>query len=186
MLWHTADDDDRLGGMTVVDRVREDTKSVLVLNVTYEPLSVIRVSRAVTLLMLDKAETIEGTGSLFSSMNEMIEVPSVIRLNHMINAPRQRPVPLSRKALFGRDSFTCQYCGDRPQKLEVEHVIPRSKGGKNIWENVVTACRLCNGRKADRTPDEAGMMLRRKPFAPTRLAMIASRGIESWTKYLAQ
>lgn len=168
-------------------------KNVLVLNATYEPLSVISTERAVTLIMLDRAYTVEGTGALFSSMDEMVEVPSVIRLNQMVHAPRQLTVPLSRRALFARDNNECQYCGVKggviqndgtKLALEVEHVKPRSKGGRNVWENVVAACRSCNGFKADRTPEEAGMVLRRKPFAPTRRAMIASRGNPSWEKYL--
>lgn len=174
-------------------------KNVLVLNVTFEALSVVSTERAVTLLMLDRAVVVEGTGDLFSSQNEMVEVPSVIRLLNMVHAPRQMVIPLSRRALFARDGQRCQYChveagtlvwdkhvSDYVKvKLEVEHVKPRSKGGKNVWENVVAACRECNGFKADRTPEEAGMVLLRKPFAPTRRAMMATRGDETWAKYLS-
>lgn len=162
-------------------------KNVLVLNATYEPLGVVSTERAVTLLMLEKADTVEGTGDLFSSMNEMVERPSVIKMRYMVDAPRKLTVPLSRRALFARDDQRCQYCGIEGGKglsLEVEHVIPRSRGGRNVWENVVAACRACNGRKADRTPDEAGMVLRRKPFAPTRRMMIGTRGNDTWSKYL--
>lgn len=161
-----------------------EPKTVLVLNASYEPLSVIRKSRAITLLLFGRAQILETTGDTFSSQEEIIEVPSVIRLFDMVDAKRERMVPLSRRALFARDNHTCQYCGATPSKLEVEHVLPRSRGGKNVWENVVTACRDCNGRKADRTPEEAGMVLKRKPFAPTHRAMIATRGDESWNEYL--
>lgn len=175
-----------------------DPKRVLVLNASYEPLSVVSDSRAITLLLLGRASLLEGTGRTFSSQNEILEVPSVILLNEMVDAKRERQVPLSRRALFARDNHTCQYCGVEAGtvvwdkhlneyvkvKLEVEHVFPRSRGGKNVWENVVAACRECNGRKADRTPEEAGMMLRRKPFAPTHRKMIATRGGENWGKYL--
>lgn len=111
--------------------------------------------------------------------------PSVVRLTYMAAVPRMRQVPLSRRALFQRDSFTCQYCGDKPERLEVEHVIPRSHGGKNVWENVTTACRSCNARKRDRTPEQADMRLLTKPFAPSRVAMIASRGHAEWEPWLA-
>lgn len=161
-----------------------EPKDVMVLNASYEPLSVIRKSRAVTLILLGRARVLEATGATYSSQNEIVEAPSVIILNEMVDAARERPVPLSRRALFARDNHTCQYCGATPPKLEVEHVHPRSRGGRNVWENVVTACRDCNGRKADRTPEEAGMVLMRKPFAPTRRAMIATRGDDSWAKYL--
>ena len=99
-------------------------KNVLVLNATYEPLSVIETSRAVTLLVLGKAQTLETTGEVYSSATEIIPVPSVIRLNYMVNVPRVLTVPLSRRALFARDNYTCQYClttsGHRT--MEVEHV----------------------------------------------------------------
>ena len=161
-------------------------KNVLVLNATYEPLSVIETSRAVTLLVLGKAQTLETTGEVYSSATEIIPVPSVIRLNYMVNVPRVLTVPLSRRALFARDNYTCQYClttsGHRT--MEVEHVVPRSRGGRNVWENVVTACRDCNGRKADKLLHETGMTLARKPFAPTRQMMIATRGNEAWDKWM--
>jgi len=162
-------------------------KNVLVLNASYEPLSVIETNRAVTLLILGKATTLEDTGELFSSSQMTIMTPSVIRLNYMVASPRKLMVPLSRRALFARDAYTCQYCGilaTKENTMEVEHVKPRSRGGTNAWENVVTACRRCNGLKADRTPEEAGMVLRRKPFAPTRQAMIRTRGNKTWEQYL--
>ena len=162
-------------------------KTVLVLNASYEPLSVVDINRAITLLVLGKASVLEDTGIPFSSAHEMYMTPSVIRLNYMVPMPRKLTVPFSRRALFARDEYTCQYCATVATKdntMEVEHVVPRSRGGRNSWENTVTACRDCNGRKADRTPAEAGMELLRKPFAPTRRAMIATRGNETWDKYL--
>jgi len=159
-------------------------KSTLVLNASYEPINVIDDTRAVVLILQGKAESVVDTDRICGSTNEALMFPSIIRLLYMANVPRLRQVPLSRRALFQRDNFTCQYCGDKPVKLEVEHVIPRSQGGKNLWHNVTTACRSCNARKRDRTPEEAGMTLRTKPFAPSRVAMIASRGFPEWEPYL--
>lgn len=158
----------------------------LVLNASYEPINVIKRTRAVVLIMEGKAESLLDTDIVCrsGSRNENIIFPSVIRLTHMADVPRMRQVPLSRRALFTRDHFTCQYCGDKPTKLEVEHVIPRSRGGRNIWQNVTTACRACNAVKRDRTPDEAGMRLRSKPYAPNQMAIIAARGHQEWEPYL--
>lgn len=156
----------------------------LVLNVTYEPINVISENRAIVLILQGKAESVLDTDRICSSTNEVIMFPSVIKLTYLANVPRMRQVPLSRRALFQRDNSTCQYCGDKPAKLEVEHVVPRAQGGRNVWTNVVTACRRCNAHKRDRTPEQAGMTLRQKPFAPSRVAMIASRGYTEWEPYI--
>jgi 5-methylcytosine-specific restriction endonuclease McrA len=159
-------------------------KNCLVLNASYEPLNVIDETRAVVLILQGKAESVVDTDRMCGSTNEALMFPSVVRLLYMADVPRLRQVPLSRRALFQRDNFTCQYCGAKPVKLEVEHVIPRSQGGKNLWQNVTTACRECNARKRDRTPEQAGMKLLSKPFAPSRVAMIASRGFPEWEPFL--
>ncbi len=158
--------------------------NTLVLNASYEPLNVIDDTRAVVLLLQKKAESVLDSDRICAGSKDAIMFPSVIRLTYMADVPRLRQVPLSRRALFQRDGFTCQYCGGKPSKLEVEHVIPRAQGGRNKWENVVTACRDCNARKRDRTPEQAGMRLLSKPFAPSRLAMIASRGHSEWEPFL--
>lgn len=160
-------------------------KNCLVLNATYEPINIIADTRAVVLILQDKAESLIDSDRICGGSKEALMFPSVVRLKYMADVPRLRQVPLSRRALFQRDQFTCQYCGEKPTKLEVEHVIPRAKGGKNHWHNVTTACRECNARKRDRTPEEAGMRLLSKPYAPSRLAMIASRGHQEWEPYLA-
>lgn len=159
-------------------------KNCLVLNASYEPLNVIEDTRAIVLILQGKAESILDTDRLCSGGREALMFPSVIRLKYMADVPRLRQVPLSRRALFQRDNYTCQYCGDQPAKLEVEHVIPRAQGGKNVWSNVTTACRSCNAHKRDRTPAEAGMTLRTKPYAPSRVAMIASRGYTEWEPFI--
>lgn len=161
-------------------------EATLVLNASFEPINVVSQNRAVVLILQGKAETVLDTdricGSGSGGMTLMF--PSVVRLLVMADVPRVRQVPLSRRALFQRDRHTCQYCGEKPPALEVEHIIPKARGGKNNWLNVTTACRTCNARKRDRTPEEAGMKLLSKPFAPTRLAMIASRGHAEWEVFL--
>ena len=159
-------------------------KNCLVLNASYEPINVIEDTRAIVLLLQGKAETVVESDRLCSGGSTTLMFPSVIRLTYMADVPRLRQVPLSRRALFQRDNFECQYCGDKPAKLEVEHVIPRAQGGRNVWQNVVTACRRCNAHKRDRTPEQAGMCLKRKPYAPSRVAMIASRGFPEWEPFL--
>lgn len=162
-----------------------DRKNCLVLNASYEPINVIADTRAVVLVLQGKAESLLDQDRICAGDKEALMFPSVIRLTYMAAVPRMRQVPLSRRALFQRDNATCQYCGEQPKSLEVEHVVPRSKGGRNVWENVTTACRACNAHKRDRTPEEAGMRLLSKPFAPSRVAMIASKGHDEWQPFLA-
>lgn len=159
-------------------------KNCLVLNASWEPINIITDTRAVVLILQDKAESVLDTDRLCSGMDDALMFPSVIRLLYMASVPRMRKVPLSRRALFQRDGFCCQYCGESPSKLEVEHVVPRAQGGKNRWENVTTACRGCNAFKRDRTPEQAGMKLLSKPYAPSRLAMIVAKGHDDWSRFL--
>lgn len=172
----------------MVSKIRQRHSSgganCLVLNVTYEPLNVIHDTRAVVLILQGKAESVLDQDRICAGDKEALMFPSVIRLTYLAKVPRMRQVPLSRRALFQRDGYQCQYCGERPDKLEVEHVVPRSQGGKNVWQNVTTACRACNARKRDRTPEQAGMQLLSKPYAPSRVAMIASRGHLEWQEWL--
>lgn len=163
-----------------------DVTHTLVLNASFEPINVIRSTRAVVLILNGKAESVLDTDRLCGSGSggTVLMFPSVIRLLTMADVPRVRQVPLSRRALFQRDHHACQYCGDKPIALEVEHIVPRAQGGKNHWLNVTTACRTCNAKKRDRTPDEAGMKLLSKPYAPTKIAMIASRGHAEWEPFL--
>ena len=156
----------------------------LVLNASYEPINVIPETRAIVLIIQGKAESVLDTDRICAGSNEAFMFPSVIRLTYMADVPRMRQVPLSRRALFQRDQHTCQYCGIKPVSLEVEHVVPRAQGGKNTWTNVTTACRSCNARKRDRTPEQAGMKLLSKPYAPTRMNMIASKGHAEWLPFL--
>jgi 5-methylcytosine-specific restriction endonuclease McrA len=149
------------------------SKQVLVLNAGYEPLSLVSVRRAVVLLLREKAELVEATQAMLISANRAVPVPLVIRLVHYVRLPHRR-VPATRAAVMLRDAYTCQYCGEIPGRtqLTVDHVIPRSRGGKHGWENLVTACKRCNQKKGSSTPDEALMSLIRKPFEPTYVALV--------------
>ncbi|MFQ5924683.1 MAG: HNH endonuclease [Dehalococcoidia bacterium] len=138
---------------------------VLVLNQNYEPLNISRVRRAVVLLLRGKAEALENGSGVIHTPNNSIPMPSVIRLVYLV----KRPPPekkLTRLEVFRRDEYRCQYCGRETRELTLDHVIPRHKGGRHIWENVVSACIPCNNRKAGRSPRGAGMKLICHPFAP--------------------
>lgn len=135
---------------------------VLVLNASYEPLNITTWRRAVVLLIKGKAEQLEHNGKY---LYQDFPLPSVIRLRHYINIP-YKEIPLTRKNILERDHHTCQYCHYRGDGLTLDHVIPRSKGGGETWENLVTACMRCNVKKGSRTPKEAGMLLLTYPRKP--------------------
>lgn len=153
--------------------------SVLVLNQDYEPLNVCNVRRAIVLLGHGKAEVVEESGRLLRSFRDAFQIPSVIRMVYYIRRPR--PIArLTRREVFARDGFSCQYCGTKTQDLTLDHVLPRHRGGEHTWENLVAACRTCNHRKAGRTPQEARMQLRSKPSRPrSTLVTIFRRYLES-------
>jgi 5-methylcytosine-specific restriction endonuclease McrA len=163
-------------------------RRVLVLNVTYEPLSVIPTARAVHLLLSQRAEMIESSDAWIRSAQFRIQAPVVIRLLNYVRVPHNLPLPLSRRTLMLRDGYTCQYCNTQPgrENLTIDHVIPRSRGGRTEWENVVAACGPCNRRKGNRTPDEAGMKLLTYPHRPRfwAMALMTSVSNEAWRKYL--
>ncbi len=137
----------------------------LVLNATDIPLAVVPARRAVVLILKEKAEVVATNGMVFHAERIVMEAPSVVRLRRFVRVPYRAHAPLTRRAVFARDGWVCQYCGTTAENLD--HVIPRSRGGLHIWENVVAACRRCNAKKEDRTPGEAGFHLARQPFAPT-------------------
>ena len=162
---------------------------VLVLNATYEPLNVVSVKRAVILLLKEKAEIIEAAEAKLRSESFSLQVPLVIRLMYFVKIPRRISLPVTRRGILSRDHYTCQYCGVMPprKELTIDHVVPRSRGGKTTWENVVAACQKCNGRKGCRTPGEAHMKLQTKPERPRYLAVAALNTTEikaAWGKYI--
>lgn len=140
-------------------------EDVLVLNANFEPINVCGMRRAVGLLLGDKATMVlNGRGVIRTSRNTFPR-PSIIRLNYMVHRPRPQ-VKLTRRELFRRDNFTCQYCGKKKTNLTMDHVIPRHLGGKQTWDNIVTACAECNHRKGGRTLGEANMRLIQAPKSP--------------------
>lgn len=158
----------------------------LVLNATYEPLCVVPIRRAVVLVLKQKAELLHEDGGTLHSERMSMPIPSVIRLKYVVRVPFRARVSLSRRAVFVRDSFACQYCGRTAEN--VDHVIPRSRGGTHTWDNVVAACKRCNSVKEDRFPHEAGLKLRSKPAAPRETVWIVvavGRVDPKWEPYLA-
>src|SRR5436190_23490334 len=163
---------------------------VLVLNATYEPINVCTVRRAEVLVLKAKAEVLEqGSGPLRSERMQL-ERPAVIRLVAYVRIPRDaHRRRITRKAVLARDSWTCQYCGSRKPGLTVDHVVPRSRGGKSVWENIVASCASCNRRKGNSLPREVKMHPRTRPTAPgpTVFIRIASPTIPIvWQQYLPQ
>jgi 5-methylcytosine-specific restriction endonuclease McrA len=139
---------------------------VLVLNQNYEPLNVCDIRRAFRLLGAEKAELLENNHQVIHTPTREIRAPSVIRLQYHIKRPQPR-VKLSRREIFSRDRHTCQYCGAASRhQLTIDHVVPRHRGGRHEWENLVAACRACNHRKGGKTLAEARMALLREPRAP--------------------
>ena len=142
------------------------SQAVLVLNQNYEPLNVCHSNRAVVLLISGKAEIIVDSRGYIATATAKFPRPSVIRLSHQVHRPRPH-LKLSRRAVFRRDSFTCQYCGVQNNHLTIDHVIPRHRGGKHTWDNVVSACDACNRRKGGKTLVEAHMVLHRRAAEPS-------------------
>jgi 5-methylcytosine-specific restriction endonuclease McrA len=161
---------------------------VLVLNATYEPINVCTVRRAVVLLLKEKAEVIERAEWELHSANTTFARPVVIRLVSYVRIPRDtHRRKITRRAVFARDNWTCQYCGARSQ-LTVDHVVPRSKGGGSTWDNIVASCAPCNRRKGDALPRQAGMRLLSQPRTPSPhvFIQVASPTIPAaWRQYLA-
>jgi 5-methylcytosine-specific restriction endonuclease McrA len=138
---------------------------VLVLNLNYEPLNVCNVKRAITLVVVGKADVLENSRGVIRTPSTTFLCPSVIKLVYMIRRPRPR-VKLTKKEIFRRDNYTCQYCGRQSKNLTVDHVVPRHHGGQHEWENLVSACPACNHRKGGRTLPEAHMQLLGRPHEP--------------------
>ncbi len=157
----------------------------LILNASHEPLGVVAHRRAIVLVLGEKAEVIERNGALYHSEHMTIDAPSVIRLRYFVHVPRRLHVAPSRKAVFMRDGHKCQYCGKAAEN--VDHVLPRSRGGKHTWDNVVAACRRCNGRKENRLPKEVGLHLRHPPKSPPEgfwLHLLVGQAEPEWLPYL--
>jgi 5-methylcytosine-specific restriction endonuclease McrA len=165
-------------------------EQVLLLNISYEPLKVINWQKAITMLCLGKVEIIEEYTREVHSVSFTIKLPSVVRLLIMVKRNKS-PVKFSRQNIYARDRYKCQYCGGRfpTEELTYDHVVPRARGGKTEWENIVTSCMECNRKKGGRTPREASMRLIRKPTRPTwvpavRITIGFREVPQSWRDYL--
>ncbi|MET9512665.1 HNH endonuclease [Streptomyces flavidovirens] len=141
-------------------------RDTLVLNASFEPLSTVTLNRAVVLVLTDKAVVEKARpGLLMRAAAVELPVPQVIRLCRYVRVPFRRQAPWSRRGVLIRDQHRCAYCGRRA--TTVDHVVPKAQGGGDGWLNTVASCAEDNHRKADRTPDEAGMPLLRRPFVPS-------------------
>ena len=162
---------------------------VLVLNATFEPINVCTVRRAAVLLLKEKAEIVEHAEWELRSESLSLPRPVVIRLVTYVKVPRDtHRRKITRRAVFARDRWTCQYCGSRGN-LTVDHVVPRSKGGLSSWDNIVTSCAPCNRRKGDGLLRHVGMKLVRQPRSPSPQIFIhvATPTIPTaWRAYLAE
>jgi len=139
-------------------------QKVLVLNFDYSPLNVTSVQRGFILVVNGKAEIIKSAENPITTFTHTYVRPLIIRLLKYINY-RGSGIRVNRHRVFRRDNNECVYCGSK-KELTIDHVIPRSKGRKNTWDNLVTCCQKCNLKKGNKTPDEARMPLRRKPYQP--------------------
>ncbi len=158
----------------------------LVLNATYEPLTVVSARRATVMVWRQRAVIEASTGEVFHSDRHQIPVPAVVRLTTWVRVPHRVAVAPTRAGVFARDDHRCQYCGARAENLD--HVVPRSRGGAHTWDNVVASCRRCNTRKGDRLPGEAGYRLLHPPGAPGRFGWVYARAERidpSWESWLA-
>nr|WP_298324617.1 HNH endonuclease [Haloactinopolyspora sp.] len=154
--------------------------NTLVLNASYEPLSVVSVKRAVVLVLTEKAVMEHAdSAKLIRSATRELPTPLVVRLLRFVRVPYRRKVPWSRSGVLERDGRRCAYCGERA--ASIDHLVPTSRGGAaRSWLNTVAACVSCNQRKADRTPSEAGMRLLIEPFEPkTHRALVLALGVST-------
>ena len=161
---------------------------VLVLNQDYQPLNVCNMRRAFNLVYYGKAEVVEDGRGYLKGVSFRFTIPSVIRLLYLIRRPPPQ-MRLTRREVFLRDNYTCQYCGVKARDLTVDHVFPRRRGGQHEWENVVAACKGCNHRKAGYTPHEAHMALMHRPVRPrvttAYLVLPYVESQSSWEKFLS-
>ncbi|MBN2417488.1 HNH endonuclease [bacterium] len=159
---------------------------VLVLNQNYEPTTVCSARKAIKLIFLQKAEMVEHDTRYVRSPSISFPLPSIVRLDRYVHMHR-KTVLLTRKNILRRDRHTCQYCGRKHMTMTVDHVIPKKRGGRDTWENLVCACNECNARKGNRTPHEADMELLSTPRKPGYLSHIqhlAGNPDNRWKPYL--
>jgi 5-methylcytosine-specific restriction endonuclease McrA len=167
-------------------------QTTLLLSVSYEPMQVISWREAIKLYFLEKVEVLESYDENLRAVSLTMKVPAVIRLVRSFKRKKKtETVKFSRLKVFTRDRFTCQYCRTPGEfkELTFDHVLPRSRGGLTNWENIVTACKSCNTKKRDRTPEEANMSLAKLPVRPKWLPAVSitithQRSHSAWKEYL--
>jgi CRISPR/Cas system Type II protein with McrA/HNH and RuvC-like nuclease domain len=155
---------------------------VLVLNADYTPLNVTSLNRGFKLVYKGKAEVVKKDDKpLITTIGDFIR-PIIIRLFNYVRH-QVKPLKLNRKRIYRRDNFECVYCGSK-KNLTIDHVIPRSKGGKNTWDNLVTCCSGCNLRKGDKSVEESGFKMKRKPFVPSIFSFVVNDEVEDiWENF---
>jgi 5-methylcytosine-specific restriction endonuclease McrA len=157
----------------------------LLLNATFEPLAIVPWKKAVTLLFLEKVEVVKEYDKEIRSVSSRVRLPSVVKLRRFVRNGHVT-VRFSRKNIFLRDDYTCQYCGKRfePKHLTCDHIVPRSRGGVTEWTNIVTSCFRCNFTKGDRLPEEVEMVPLRKPTRPSGFyVLLLNLGIKTLPEY---
>ncbi len=163
---------------------------ILVLNYSYEPLQFCNAKRALIMVLSGRAEGLEVDGYQVKSPNATFPLPTVIRVLKMVRKKTGKSISFSKKNILKRDNYTCQYCSETSQALTIDHIVPKSRGGKTTWNNVVVACKPCNLKKSNKTPEEIGFYLTRKPSKPDFYLYSLSvppapkSHLESWNKYL--
>ncbi|MBI3973630.1 MAG: HNH endonuclease [Chloroflexi bacterium] len=165
--------------------------AVLVLNQNYEPLNICNVRRAFVLVDRGKAEVLEHGQEGIRTASRIMPRPSVIKLGYLVKRPRPQ-VRLSRREIFLRDDYTCQYCGAKTRELTLDHVVPKHRGGGHSWDNLVSACRPCNHRKGSKALEETRMRLIKAPRRPQPaqyflwIQRLNGGGYDAWLKFLPQ
>lgn len=163
------------------------SSKVLVLNSSYEPLSICDARKAFLLLFCGKAVPVaHHPEKVFCSISSHFPLPSIVRLNVFVRVPFKK-IMLNRKNILRRDALRCQYCGRTDLPLTIDHILPRSRGGEDSWENLITACRRCNTKKGNRTPAEAGMTILSSPVRPNHIVFMqqfTAAVSDEWKPYL--
>ena len=163
-----------------------DSHRTLILNSSYLPLTVVSYKRAVSLLLNKKINSLKNSNFSLNSENSSVLIPKVGILNYYVNAPYIRRVALNRENIFIRDLGTCQYCGKTAESID--HILPKSKGGKNEWSNVVACCKKCNIIKADKFLYETSLTLKKHPLIPKDnfwiKTIIGKNPDPSWDEFL--
>ena len=158
---------------------------VLLLNNSYEPISVITAKKAIIMYFLDKVDVVKKSKIVINSLYLKFNIPEVIKLKNYIYIKHSK-IPLTRKNILKRDNNTCQYCGKNKSEITIDHILPKDKGGNDSWNNLVVACKRCNMIKGNYLLKDIDMKLIRKPFEPTKIIYLQNVGKnnKSWHPYL--